>query len=132
MLDSETTGVTAPTTCGQGLAAHAPLVAKIGEFIAALAENLESHLTTLDLSDQHARAEREVYVSLGQAHRAIAEHLTATAAQMADQRDLPMAKHVPAALQAPIVVDAYKGYIERERELIAMLSAADKLTPTRA
>ena len=123
MPDSQIAGNTARTTCGQGLAAHAPLVAKIGEFIAALAENLEAHLTTLDLSDQHARAEREVYVSLGQAHRSLAERLATTAAQMADQLDLPMARHDSSALHAPVVVDAYKRYIEREEELIAVLAA---------
>jgi len=123
MHDLQNAGAATPTTCGQGLAAHAPLVAKVGDFVAALAENLEAHLTTLDLSDQNARAEYEAYVSLSHAHRDIAHRLAMTGAQMAEQRDLPMAKHNPAALRAPSVVDAFKQYIECEEALIALLQS---------
>jgi len=45
------------TTCGQGLAEHAVLPARMAELIGALAENLERHQKTLDPGDDNARRE---------------------------------------------------------------------------
>ena len=42
-------------TCGQGLAEHSALPAKLGELAAAMAENLEAHQDLLDVTDENAR-----------------------------------------------------------------------------
>jgi hypothetical protein len=51
-------------TCGQGLVEHSPLPAKLGELAAAVAAQLELHMTALDLNDERARAEHSAYQSL--------------------------------------------------------------------
>lgn len=85
-------------TCGKGLAEHSTLPATLGELTAAMAEMLEFHQTTLDLTDGNARQEHEAYVKLAKAYRGIAGQLATTAAQMAGYRDLPMGRHDFAAL----------------------------------
>jgi hypothetical protein len=51
-------------TCGKGLAENASLPAKIRELIDALAENLDLHLTALDLRDENSKKEDDVYRKL--------------------------------------------------------------------
>jgi hypothetical protein len=82
-----------PTTCGQGLAEHSKLPAKLAELLAALAENLELHQRALDLTDPNSRAEHIAYQKLEHAFRKIATELGAAAKAMAGYRDLPMGKH---------------------------------------
>jgi hypothetical protein len=65
-------------TCGKGIAANAVLPAKLAELTAATAEVLERHTKALDLTDPAAREEREAYVALVRAHRAIAGEPGAT------------------------------------------------------
>jgi hypothetical protein len=108
-------------TCGVGLAENAPLPAKLGELAAVLAENLEVHMTTLDLEDEDARLEHDVYRRLAQAHREAAARLQAVSAAMAGQRDLPMGGHDPEALSSPKTVAAFKRFVESERQLLALL-----------
>ena len=80
-------------TCGQGLAEHSVLPAKLGELIASLAENLELHMNTLDLTDENSRKEHAAYLELSREYRKIAAQLQATAKQMAGYQDLPMGRH---------------------------------------
>jgi hypothetical protein len=108
-------------TCGQGLAENAPLPAKLAELTASLAENLEAHLRTLDLDDEDARREHEVYQELARRHRDAAARLAAAAEQMAAQRDLPMGRHDPAALASPEVAGAFRRFVDRKQELLALL-----------
>ncbi len=110
-----------PATCGAGLAAHAVLPAKLGELVAAVADNLEAHLRSLDPADDETRAERDAYLSIAGQHRGIAERLAAVAREMAAQGDLPMGRHDEALLGAPEAVDAFRRYLDRERELAALL-----------
>jgi hypothetical protein len=111
-------------TCGEGLAAHSALPAKLAELEDALAENLELHQKTLDLRDEHARAELEAYVRLANAHRAIASQLRATAAEMAGYRGLPMGAHDEKALGDPKLLDAFATFVTREQQLLAELQHA--------
>jgi hypothetical protein len=108
-------------TCGKGLAAHSPLPVAFGAVIDAVAENLEGHLRTLDLTDENSRLESEAYQRLAKEHRAIAVQLRATAEAMAGYRDLPMGRHDEEALGSPRIVDAFVGLVRAERELLTLL-----------
>ena len=111
-------------TCGKGLAEHSAIPAKLSELIAALAENLEAHQPTLDLTDERSRQELDAYVKLSRAHRAIAAQLREAAEQMAGYRDLPMGRHDERALAGRSVIDAFGNLVRVERELVALLHAS--------
>jgi hypothetical protein len=107
-------------TCGKGLAQQSELPAKLGELIASLAENLEVHMRTLDLKDQHTRQELDAYVKLASQHREIAALLTAVAGEMAGYRDLPMARHDMKAMTDPSILEAFQKFAKIEQELLAL------------
>jgi len=62
-------------TCGKGLTEHSVFPARFGDFLAAMAQNLEVHLTTLDPADQTTRPERDAYLKLARESRRIAGEL---------------------------------------------------------
>jgi hypothetical protein len=111
-------------TCGKGLAEHSALPAKLAELEDALAENLELHQKTLDLSDDSARKEFDAYVKLARKHRSIAAQLREAARQMAGYRDLPMGRHDERALADPKIVEAFERFVKVEDELLNQLRAA--------
>ena len=108
-------------TCGQGLAEHSVLPAKLGELAAAVAEVLEIHRTALDLTDENSRREHDAYRKLATEHRQIAARLEALARQMAGYRDLPMGRHDPTAMSSPQAVAAFESYVKVEQALLALL-----------
>ena len=93
----------------------------VSELIAALAENLERHVPTLDLTDENARRERDAYQRLSQEQRAIAEQLRATAEHMESYRDLPMARHDESKLADPRLIEAFQEFVRVEEELLDLL-----------
>jgi hypothetical protein len=113
--------MSSPATCGQGLAEHAPLPAKLGELSDAVAENLEIHMTALDLNDEHAKQEHDAYVKVARAHRQIAAQLRAVAEAMTGYRDLPMGAHDMEAMTSPDVLGAYHHLIKIEQALATLL-----------
>jgi hypothetical protein len=113
--------MTEQRTCGQGLAEHSALPAKLGELTAAVAEILASHTKTLDLEDGNAREENRVYQKLVDDHRRTAAQLRATGEEMAGYRDLPMGRHDPQAVASPEVVGAFENFVKIEQELLALL-----------
>jgi hypothetical protein len=127
--------MTEPTTCGEGLAAHAALHDRLATLYTAVARNLELHLTSLDPDDEASRPEVEAYADLEEQHRAVAERLGALGGRMAACRDLPMADHNAEALMSVAVIDAFRelvaaqegvvdllqGWIRQEREMLAGL-----------
>jgi hypothetical protein len=108
-------------TCGQGLAEHSVLPAKLAELTASLADNLDVHTKALDRTDENAEREHGVYLKLVREHRKIAALLEATATEMAGYRDLPMGRHDPKAMSSPAVVEAFERFVELERELVGLL-----------
>jgi hypothetical protein len=108
-------------TCGEGLAEHSVLPAKLAELTASLAENLEVHMRALDRTDENAEPEYGVYLKLVQEHRKIAALLEATAEKMAASRDLPMGRHDAKAMSSPAVVEAFERFVEVERDLAGLL-----------
>jgi hypothetical protein len=110
-------------TCGKGLAEHSVLPAKMGELIAAMAENLELHMKALDVTDENSKKEYDAYLQLAGEHRQIATQLQAIAKQMSAYRDLPMGRHDHKAMSAPEVREAFKRFVDLERELLALLQS---------
>ena len=110
-----------PITCGQGLAHHAVLPAQLADLVDAMAEVLDAHLLALDLRDEDAQREHDVYRELAKEHRAAALELRAIAARMAGSRDLPMGRHDEAALSGPEQADAFATLVSREQDLRALL-----------
>jgi hypothetical protein len=108
-------------TCGQGLADHAALPAKLAALTDAVADVLERHLHALDLSDERSRTEHAVYTDLAQQHRSTAAQLQATAHQMASYRDLPMGRHDPANIVDAKAVEAFEHFVRHEEELLSLL-----------
>jgi hypothetical protein len=114
-------------TCGKGLAAHSTLPAKLGELTDAVAENLEVHMTALDLEDENARREHAAYESLAREHRAIAARLRALGEEMAGYRDLPMGRHDMTAMSSPPVLAAFTTLVRVEQELLTLLQEREAL-----
>ena len=108
-------------TCGQGLVANAALPAKLGELAAALAAVLDAHTKALDLDDENARRERDVYLTLVEKQRGVAVQLQSVADQMTGARDLPTARHLPDVLASPELAAPFRRFVEAEEELLALL-----------
>jgi hypothetical protein len=108
-------------TCGQGLVENSPLPLAAANVFAAMAEVLEVHMAALDPSDESARAEHEVYERLVAQHRRIAGELRTAAADMAAQRDLPMARHDMGVMASPRARDAFARFMDAEEGLMALL-----------
>ena len=112
-----------PRSCGQGLAERSALPAQLSALIAAIADNLERHRHTLDLTDDNARAEDAAYAGLANDFRSVASQLQATANRMAGYRDLPMARHDGSAMVSPAIRDAFVSLITREHDVASLLQA---------
>ena len=110
-------------TCGEGLAEHSVVPAKLSELVAAVADNLEAHMRALDLNDESSREEFEVYVKIAQQHREIQGQLRETAELMAGQRGLPMGRHDPAAMADPTVIAAFEKLVRVEAELVELMQS---------
>jgi hypothetical protein len=110
-----------PATCGQGLAAHAPLHGRLAEFMDSMASNLEVHMTALDLRDASSRREHEAYASLLSQHRDIADRLARLSREMADYRDLPMGRHNDEAMFPERVAADFQRLVERESGVLETL-----------
>jgi hypothetical protein len=108
-------------TCGQGLAEHSTVPAKIAELIAALAENLEVHMTSLDVTDESSMKEHDAYASLSRQYRTIADELFGASREMLSYRDLPMGKHNEQAMAGPAVFAAFEKFVSVEQQLLAIL-----------
>jgi hypothetical protein len=111
--------MTEAQTCGKGLAEHSAMPARMGEVIAALAENLELHMKALDLADENSMKEHDAYASLARQYRAIADELNTAAREMKSYRDLPMGKHDERAMAGRSVMAAFEKFVHAEQELLA-------------
>ena len=112
-----------PATCGEGLAAHGPLPAALGELAAATAEVLAAHYPMLDESDPVSVREREAYEPLVEAHRRVAADLQALAQAMANCRALPMGRHRDDAAANAAMARAFSRFLAAEEALCRLLSS---------
>ena len=110
-----------PRTCGKGLAQRSALPARLSALAAAIADVLETHQQTLDLTDDNARTEQTAYQQLASDYRHLTSQLRATADRMVGYRDLPMARHHADAMGAPDIREAFANLVERERDVAAIL-----------
>ena len=113
-----------PHTCGQGLAQRSDLPARLSAWAAAMAEVLDTHQQTLDLTDDNGKAELIAYQQLTSDYRRISSELRATADRMRGYRDLPMARHDSQKMLAPQIHSAFANLVERERDLADLLRTA--------
>ena len=111
-----------PITCGQGLAERSAVPAKLGALSAAMADNLEKHVRTLDLTDHNAKAEHEAYEVVASALRNATAQLQVAADRMVGYRGLPMARHDEHALISREIRAAFAILIEREHDLSTLLN----------
>ena len=118
-----------PTTCGEGLAAHAPLPAALGELTAATAEVLAAHYPMLDESDPVSVRERDAYGTLVEAHRRIAGDLRALAQAMEGCRSLAMGRHRDDAAANAAMSRAFGRFLSAEEALARLLG--ERLTADR-
>jgi hypothetical protein len=109
-----------PHSCGEGLAEHAAVPAKLADLMASLADNLELHAGAL-LEDENARVEHAAYVTLLTRARDVAVALRSLGDQMASSRDLPMGGHDLEKLSSPDAVHGFERYVDTVRSLIALL-----------
>jgi hypothetical protein len=108
-------------TCGQGLAERSQLQLALAELFDRSAENLEFHVDSLQLSDDHARTERDVWLRVAEQHRVLAVQMRMIAELMGLNRDLPAARHDPEVLASPRVVGAFDRFVAAEQEVAALL-----------
>jgi uncharacterized protein YndB with AHSA1/START domain len=111
-----------PETCGQGLAERSALPATLGALAVAMADTLEQHRRTLDLSDQNAKAEDDAYEAVASALGNAAAQLQVTADRMVGYRELPMGRHHEGALASAEIHDGFARFIEREQDLSLLLN----------
>ena len=110
-------------TCGKGLAERSALPARLSALTATMADVLEKHQQTLDLTDDNAREEHTAYQLLANDYRTLTSQLRTTADRMVGYRDLPMARHHAHAMIAPEMREAVATLVERERDVAAILKA---------
>jgi hypothetical protein len=110
------------STCGRGLAEHSHLPFELAELFDHSAENLEVHVDTLDLKDEHGRTERDVWLRVAAQHRSTAAQLRTTGQLMAEYRDLPMARHDAEALSSSRVITAFERFVAAEQAVAALLA----------
>jgi hypothetical protein len=108
-------------TCGKGLAENSILPRKLGQLIAAMAENLAVHSQALDLTDQNSRAEYDAYQELVRELRQTAAQLKGTAEQMASYRDLPMGRHDEKAMTHPRVLEVFEQFVKQKQQVMSLL-----------
>jgi len=113
--------MTRPSTCGQGLAAHAPLPTTLGDLAAATADVLGAHIGMLDRTDPVSEREHGVYLQLIASHRAIADALRTLGTKMAGLEALPMGRHRLDADAVRVMAEAFARFVEVEGMLARLL-----------
>ena len=109
-------------TCGKGLAENAALPARVGNLLAAMAQNLEVHIQALDLTDPNSHKEYEAYEGLIKEIQQTAVQLEQTANRMAGYRDLPMGRHDEHGMTHSRVGETFERFIKRKQELLSLLA----------
>jgi hypothetical protein len=108
-------------TCGKGLAENSILPEQISKVIAAMAENLETHMQALDLTDKNSSAEYAAYESLVKELKQSALQLHLTANQMSGYRYLPMGRHNMKEMNHPRVREMFNRFMKEKSDLLSLL-----------
>jgi uncharacterized protein YndB with AHSA1/START domain len=110
-------------SCGEGLAQHAGLPAKMAEQLAALADTLELHREMLNPTDEASKREDDAYRRLATNYRDISTQLGSTATFMAECRSLPACPH-DTSVYGPRHLEAFQRFVRIQNELFEMLRTA--------
>ena len=110
-------------TCGKGLAENATLPWKLGELAGAMGAVLETHIPSLDLTDENSRKEHDVYQRLASELRQTAAQLEAIARQMSASSDLPMGRHDMTVLGSDAVRHSFELFVQSEQDMLTMLQS---------
>lgn len=108
-------------TCGEGIAAHAALPAKLADLMTGMADTLAAHRRALDLSDSAGQQEDDAYATLIAEEAEIAALLKSAAQRMEGYRTLPMAVHDERTMNDSATLAPYARYVGLQRELLDML-----------
>jgi hypothetical protein len=108
-------------TCGRGLAHRAAVPLKLGELIAAMAENLDVHMRALRSDDEATIRERDAHRGLHQQQRNVADDLAHIGREMAGYADLPMGVHEQAMLSSEEVAETFRRFVTIEQEVLELL-----------
>jgi uncharacterized protein YndB with AHSA1/START domain len=111
-------------TCGAGIAAHAALPATLGELLTAMADVLDTHQQTLDLTDENTHPEHHAYLTMALEFRAMSAQLAAIARRMVGFRNLPMGKHDEQMLSSRTALAPFERFVGVERKLLSQLNDA--------
>lgn len=114
----------APATCGQGLAAHSALPARMADVLSRMGAVLDHHRHALDRSDAQTQPEHDVYAALVRDLEQVASHLAAAARRMTDARDLPMGRHDMDRMTGPGPVALFERFVAAERALVQVLQTS--------
>ena len=121
--EAATHGSAPGSTCGEGLAARAPLPAHMGRLATATAAVLAAHLPMLDRTDPASAREYVIYEELIAAHQAAANASFRVAARMEACRDLAMGRHTLAPAVIAGMRAAFAEYVEAESALVTLVTA---------
>jgi uncharacterized protein YndB with AHSA1/START domain len=115
----------AAPSCGEGLAQHATVPAKIAPLLSALADTLELHREMLDLGDEHGQKEDAAYRQLAESYRELSVRIEATAAFMASCRSLPPCPH-DTRVFGPRHLAAFQRFVRAQNQLFEILRPASE------
>lgn len=112
-------------TCGEGVAQHAAIPAKLALMFEGLAETFALHRNMLELEDEHARKEDEVYRDLAARWSQVARQVRETAELMLAQRTLPMGAHDESGW-GPDNLAAFAKFVRAQGQALALLRVAQE------
>lgn len=108
-------------TCGQWAASKAPLPAKLGELMTAIADNLEFHAKWTGTKDKAAKAEHDMLMKMAKDHRAIGKMSTDISNGMTKAKDMAQATHDPKTMDGAKMAEMQLKQIKLQREMAQMM-----------
>ncbi|MGQ0506009.1 MAG: hypothetical protein ACT4TC_11905 [Myxococcaceae bacterium] len=109
-------------TCGQWMASKAPLPAKLGELMASIADNMDSHAKWTSASkDKNAKKEVEIVSKVAKTHRDLGTNYTRLSEEMTKHKDLPAVQHDPKAMDMAKMTEGMTKQIKLQREMAQMI-----------
>lgn len=109
-------------TCGQMMAAHAPIMSKMAELAEAHVAGAEMHVKAIDKKDKAAKAEIDALTKDIKFHKDIAGKFKKAGEDMAKAKDMPACKHDEKAMADPKMMEAMMKMVKAEKELSEMMA----------
>jgi hypothetical protein len=109
-------------TCGQMMAAHAPMMAKMAELAEAHVAGTEMHLKAIDKKDKASKAEIDALTKDIKFHKDVGAKFKKAGEDMAKMKDMPACKHDDKAMADPKMMEAMMKMVKTEKELSEMMA----------